>query len=125
MKTKIQCKGPFIGQPIIGCDCDYCYPQVRTYWRKKREDNKPHRELRFAFVREIIKRGKPVDENTDYRMLSLWSEIIKNDSSLMTTENIMKVPALLKRLNLFIEFDYKKLSKETRDHVKNLWNNLK
>ena len=57
-------------------------------------------------------------------MSSLWSEIIKDDSSLMTTENIMKVPALLKRLNLFVEFDYKKLSKETRDHVKNLWNKL-
>jgi len=83
------------------------------------------RELRFRFVREIIRRGKPVDENTHYRMLTLWSEIIVDMDMLMTTNNIMKVPALLKRLNLFVEFDYKQLSQETRDNVKAIWNSLK
>ena len=117
------CRGPYIGQPIIGCDCAYCYPLLREYYKERRQKDAPHRAARFKFVREIIKRDIIVDDNVmDRSLITLWGQIIDDSASL--TENIIKLPLLLKRLGRYVEFDHERLKPETIQHVRDIWNKL-
>lgn len=95
-----------------------------NYFKEKRKLEAASRKLRFQFVREIIKRNIMVDENTDASMMQLWGKIIGDMDSLMTTNNVIRVPALLTRLNRFVEFDYKLLRPEVQQAVRDAWNSI-
>lgn len=115
------CKGKSIGQPIVGCDCEYCYPRLRQWYKEKRDKEAPHKANRFKFVKAVIESGTPIDDN-NCEMTRKWNQIIGDESSLMTTNNIMKVPALLSRLKLYIPFDGRNLHQRTKDRVREIWN---
>lgn len=131
------CRGQSIGQPIVGCDCKYCYPLLRQWYKETREKEAPDRIARFKFVKAIIKSGIPIDDNgRENDLITKWNEIIDEsprtddpfltkNSSIMTSVNIIKVPAILTRLKLYIPFDGRNIKQETKDRVREIWNSLK
>lgn len=127
-----QCRGKSIGQPIVGCDCEYCYPLLRKWYKERRDVNAPFRKKRFDFVREIIKKNIIVDDNTafsedDRSMNTLWKNMYGEENSLMSHQgdNIIALPKLLTRLNRYVPFDAKRLKPETIQRVRDIWNSLK